>query len=88
MMASLIDDIAASLRDFRVLMLCSFDAEGTFERDVLRQAGWRFGVQHGDAWLYPQFQFDHRGEPWPEVAKLLTRSVIVCCSGSSNPMSL
>jgi hypothetical protein len=37
----------------------------------LRNAGKVFGVRHGRAWYYPQFQFDGEGVPHPEMTQVL-----------------
>jgi hypothetical protein len=37
----------------------------------LRRAGKVFGLRHGRAWYYPQFQFDAQGVPYPEAAQVL-----------------
>jgi hypothetical protein len=38
----------------------------------LRKAGKLFGVRHGKAWHYPRFQLNPQGEPYPEVAAVLS----------------
>jgi hypothetical protein len=50
----------------------SFNANSSQLAKDLRQAGRLFGVKRGREWLYPRFQFDDRGQLYPEMQQVLT----------------